>query len=306
MSGAYGKADDQESIRTIRRAIDLGVTMLDTAATYGAGHNETLVGRAVKGLRDRVVIATKFGTVTGPDGRFAGVDARPQAARSACEGSLLRLQIDMIDIYYLHRVDPRVPIEESIGAMARLVEEGKVRAIGICEAAPGTIRRANAVHPLAAVQMEYSLWFREPEEQILPLCLELGVGFVAYSPLGRSLLTGGLRDVATLPEGDERRRHPRFQGADFVRNLDLVRRLEAIASARNVTLAQLALAWLLARGDHIVPIPGTRTRKHLDSNIQAGALVLSAGDLAMIDEAAPPGSGAGARYPDEILSSLNQ
>jgi aryl-alcohol dehydrogenase-like predicted oxidoreductase len=306
MSGAYGKADDDESVRTIRRAIDLGVTLLDTAATYGAGHNESLVGRAVQGRRDRVVIATKFGTVTGPDGRFAGVDGRPETARAACERSLHRLKAEFIDLYYMHRVDPQVPIEESIGGMARLVEEGKVRAIGICEASPATIRRAHATHRLAAVQMEFSLWYRDPEVDILPLCNELGVGFVAYSPLGRSLLTGAVRDVTDLQDGDERRKHPRFQGTAFDRNLDLVQRLEAIASAHHVTLAQLALAWLLARNDAVVPIPGTRTRKHLASNVQAGALVLSPAELAAIEEAAPRGAGAGARYPDEILSSLDR
>lgn len=304
MSGVYGAADEAECIRVIQRALDLGVTLLDTADMYGWGQNEELVGRALRGRRAGVVVATKFGQVRDPAGGPNRVDGRPAHVRAACEASLRRLGVDVIDLYYQHRVDPRVPIEETVGAMARLREEGKIRALGLCETAPGTLRRAHAVHPITALQMEYSLLYREPAEELLGVCRELGIGFVAYSPLGRSLLTGSVRSLEDIPEGDRRREHPRFQGAHLQHNLRLVAALEGLARARGVTPAQLALAWLLARGEDVVPIPGTKRVERLEENLGALAVTLAVEDLRRLDELAPPGAAAGPRYPEPQLRAV--
>ena len=298
MSEFYGSTDEQESIATIHRALELGVTFLDTADMYGPFTNERLVGRAIADRRERVVLATKFGNERRADGTRVGVNGKPEYVRSACEASLSRLGGEHIDLYYQHRVDKTVPIEETIGAMAELVQEGKVRYLGLSEAGPQTIRRAHAVHPISALQTEYSLWSREPEEAILPTVRELGIGFVAYSPLGRGFLSGRFQAPEDLPEDDFRRHHPRFQGENFQRNLALVRRVEEIASERGVTAGQLALAWVLARGEDIVPIPGTKRRSYLEENAAAAEIELSAEDLARIDEAAPVGVTAGDRYAD--------
>ena len=304
MSGVYGPGDDVESVAVIQRALDLGVTFLDSSDMYGWGHNEELLGRAIKGRRAQAVVATKFGQVRSPDGKGNLVDGRPAYVRQACDASLKRLGVEVIDLYYQHRVDPKVPIEETVGAMARLVEEGKVRYLGLSEAAPATIRRAHAVHPLSAVQSEYSLLYRNPAEETLPTCRELGISFVAYSPLGRSLLTGTVHGPADLPEGDRRRQHPRFQGPNLEHNVRLLRRIEAIAAEKRVRPAQLVLAWLLARGEDVIPIPGCKRRAHLEENVGAVAVRLDAGDLARIDEAMPPDAAAGARYPEAQLKAV--
>lgn len=304
MSGVYGPADERESVATLHRALELGIDLLDTSDMYGAGHNEELIGRAVRGRRERAVVATKFGHVLDSDGRPVGVDCSPENARRSCERSLARLGVETIDVYFAHRVDPAVPIEETVGAMAALVAEGKVRHIGICEAAPQTIRRAHAVHPLAAVQTELSLWFRDPEETVVKACRELGIGFVAYSPLGRGLLTGGITHLDDFADGDRRREHPRFQAEALERNLELADTLEALAAAKGCSLAQLAVAWVLSRGDHVVPIPGAKQRAHVEENAEAARIELSPDELARIDAASPRGAGAGLRYPEQHMSVL--
>jgi len=281
------------------------VNFLDTADMYGTGHNEELVGKAIKGRRNDIVLATKFGNVRGPDGSFVGINGRPEYVRSACEAILRRLNIASIDLYYQHRVDGSVPIEETVGAMARLVEEGKVRCLGLSEAAPATIRRAHRTHPITALQTEYSLWSRDPEDEILSTCRELGIAFVAYSPLGRGFLTGRFKSVEDLAPEDFRSKHPRFQGENFKRNLDLVRRIEQIASEKGCQASQLALAWVLAQGEDIVPIPGTTRRTHLEENIAALQLKLSPQDLARINEVAPKGVTAGERYAENAMKVVN-
>ena len=298
MSEFYGPTDEVESIATIHRGLELGVNFLDTADAYGPFRNEELVGRAIRGRRDDVVLATKFGIVRTEDGSFAGVNGRPEYVRSACEASLRRLGVDRIDLYYQHRVDRSVPIEETVGAMGEVVREGKVRWLGLSEASPETVRRAHAVHPISALQTEYSLWSRDPEDEILPAVRELRIGFVAYSPLGRGFLTGGIRSFEDLAPDDWRRGSPRFQGENFRKNLELVDRVNEIAAEKGVTPAQLALAWLLAQGTDIVPIPGTKRRRYLEENVAATAIELTPAELARIEEAAPPGVAAGQRYPD--------
>jgi aryl-alcohol dehydrogenase-like predicted oxidoreductase len=306
MSEFYGSGDEAESIATIHHAIEHGVDFLDTADMYGVGRNEELVGRAIADRRDSVVLATKFGNVRGADGSFGGVCGRPDYVRSACEASLRRLGLDTIDLYYQHRVDPEVPIEETVGAMADLVREGKVRFLGLSEAAPETIRRAHAVHPIAALQTEYSLWSRDPEEALLPTVRELGIGYVAYSPLGRGFLTGQFRTPDDFAPDDTRRRHPRFTGENFQKNLDLVGEIQDLAREKGCTAAQLALAWVLAQGGDIVPIPGTRRRSRLDENIGALEVSLSEKDLARIDRVLPPGAAAGDRYHAQGMQTINR
>jgi aryl-alcohol dehydrogenase-like predicted oxidoreductase len=301
MSEFYGARDEAESIATIHRALDLGVSFLDTADMYGSGANEELVGRALRDRRDRAVLATKFGNVRTPEGGFAGVNGRPEYVRSACEASLKRLGVDVIDLYYQHRVDPETPIEETVGAMAALVREGKARFLGLSEAAPETIRRAHAVHPIAALQTEYSLWSRDPEDEILPTCRELGIGFVAYSPLGRGFLTGQFRTFENFAPDDYRRHSPRFQGENFARNLDLVRKIEEIAAEKGCTPAQLALAWVLAQGEDVVPIPGTKRRTYLEENVAALEVTLTAEERERIEQIAPKGAAAGERYPESAM-----
>ncbi|WP_426267024.1 aldo/keto reductase [Sphingomonas sp. LHG3443-2] len=306
MSEFYGGGDEAEAIATIHRAIELGVTFLDTADMYGVGHNEELVGRAIRDRRDQVTLATKFGNVRGEDGSFQGVCGRPDYVRSACEASLRRLGVNTIDLYYQHRVDPDTPIEDTVGAMADLVREGKVRFLGLSEAAPATIRRAAAVHPIAALQTEYSLWSRDPEGEILATVRELGIGFVPYSPLGRGFLTGQIRRVEDLAEDDFRRFSPRFQGENFQRNLDLVTEVENLAREKGCSPAQLALGWVLAQGEDIVPIPGTKRRKYLEENVGALDISLSRQDLERIDRIMPRGAAAGQRYAEPMMASLNR
>jgi len=305
MSDFYGGRDETESVATINRALDLGVTFLDTADVYGTGTNEELVGRTIRGRRHEVVLATKFGNVRAPDGTFLGVDGRPEYVRACCDASLKRLGVEVIDLYYQHRVDKNTPIEETVGAMAELVAQGKVRFLGLSEASAATLRRACAVHPITALQSEYSLWTRDVEEEILPACRELGVGFVAYSPLGRGFLTGTIRSAADLDAGDVRRRHPRFTADNLRKNLDLVRTVEAVARANGVTPAQVALAWVLSRGMDVVPIPGTKRRRYLEDNIGALGVTLAVADLARLDAAFPAGAAAGSRYPEAVMARLD-
>jgi len=304
MSDFYGPTDDVESVATIHRAIDLGVTFFDTADMYGPFKNEELLGRALRGRREQVVVATKFGNRRAADGAFLGISGRPEYVREACDASLRRLGVGHIDLYYQHRVDPNVPIEDTVGAMAELVKAGKVRHLGLSEAGPATIRRAHAVHPISALQTEYSLWTRDPEDEILPTVRELGIGFVPYSPLGRGFLTGRFRTPADIPEGDWRRMNPRFQGENFEKNLALVNRVIGIAQARGITPAQLALAWVLGRGQDLVPIPGTRRRSTLEENVAAASMILTPQETARLDEAAPRGAAAGTRYPEAGMKAV--
>jgi aryl-alcohol dehydrogenase-like predicted oxidoreductase len=298
--------DDAESVRVIHRYLDAGGNFLDTADMYGVGRNEVLVGKAIAGRRDRVVLATKFGNVRGPNGEFLGVRGDPEYVRACCDASLERLGVDHIDLYYQHRVDPKTPIEDTVGAMAELVRAGKVRHLGLSEASPATIRRAAAVHPIAALQTEYSLWSREVEDDILPTVRELGIGFVAYSPLGRGFLTGQFKSFDDLPADDYRRNAPRFQGENFRKNLDLVAKVGEIAAAKGCTPGQLALAWVLARGDDIVPIPGTKRAKYLDENLAAATVTLTADDLARIEAVFPAGATAGDRYHAQGMQTVNR
>ena len=304
MSGTYGRSDDAESIDVIHHALDLGVNFLDSSDMYGWGHNEELLGRALKGRREQVVLTTKFGQVQSADGKGNLVDGSPAYIRRACDASLKRLGVDVIDLYYQHRVDPKVPIEDTVGAMSRLVEQGKARYLGLSEAAPATIRRAHAVHRLSAVQSEYSLLYRNPAEETLPTCRELAISFVAYSPLGRGFLTGRIQDLGDLPADDRRRQHPRFQDRNFEHNLALIHRIEEIAKEKGVKPGQLVLAWLLAQGDDIIPIPGTKRRPYLEENLGALGIRLTASDRARIDEAMPPGAAAGSRYPEPQMKTV--
>ena len=303
LSGVYGKADDAESVGLIHHALDVGVNFFDSSDVYGWGHNEELLGRALRGRRDRAIIATKFGNFRNPDGT-GGVSGRPEYVAQACDASLRRLGVETIDLYYQHRVDTSVPIEETVGAMARLVERGKVRFLGLSEAAPSTVRRAHGVHPITALQTEFSLLYRVEAEAALPLLRELGISFVAYAPLGRSLLTGRVRAAGDIPTDDRRRDHPRFKDASLDKNLDLVQRVEQLAKEKGCTPAQLTLAWLLARGKDIVPIPGTKRRERLDENVGALAVQLTADDVKRIDEAIPVGAAAGERYPAPQLKAV--
>jgi len=306
MSDFYGGRDEAEAFATLERALDLGVTLLDTADMYGSGRNEELVGRAIRGRRDGVIVATKFGNVRNPDGTFKGVNGKPEYVRQCCEASLKRLGVDVIDLYYQHRVDPETPIEDTVGAMADLVRQGKVRWLGLSEAAPATIRKAHAVHPIAALQTEYSLWSREPEDEILRTVRELRIGFVPYSPLGRGFLTGQIRNVEDLDADDYRRNSPRFQGENFRKNIALVGEIQAIAAEKGCTASQLALAWVLAQGDDIVPIPGTKRRRYLEENVRALDVQLTAGDLERIDRVIPSGAAAGDRYAAHALRAVNR
>jgi aryl-alcohol dehydrogenase-like predicted oxidoreductase len=304
MSEFYGATDEAESMATIHAAIDRGVTLLDTADVYGLGRNEELVGRAIAGRRNEIILATKFGIVRDAGGRSIGVNGRPEYVQQCCEASLGRLRVPSIDLYYLHRVDPSVPIEETVGAMARLVEQGKVRYLGLSEAGPKTIRRAHSTHRITALQNEYSLWTRDPENEILGVCHELGIGLVAYSPLGRGFLTGQIQLYEDFAPDDYRRNSPRFQGENFQKNLALVQRIKEIASEKNCTPGQLALAWVLSRGENIVPIPGTKRRKYLEDNLCAASVLLTPEDLARIEEMMPRGVAAGARYPEALMKRV--
>ncbi|HWI39121.1 MAG TPA: aldo/keto reductase [Burkholderiales bacterium] len=303
MSGVYGNANDEESIRVIHYALDKGINFLDSSDMYGWGHNEELLGRALKGRRSGVIVATKFGQTKLPDGK-QGVDGSPEYVLRACDASLKRLGIDVIDLYYQHRVDPNVPIEDTVGAMKRLVEAGKVRALGLSEAAPETIRRASKIHPIAAVQNEYSLLYRVEGEETLAATRELGISLIAYAPLGRSMLTGSVKGKADLPDGDRRLAHPRFQGEALDKNVKIVKRLEEISVEKKCTPAQLVLAWLLAQGKDIVPIPGTKRKQRVDENLDALEVRLSSADVKRISEIAPPGAGAGSRYPGEAMKRV--
>jgi len=305
MSDFYGTTDEAESIATVHLALDRGIDFLDTADMYGPFKNEVLLGKALRGRRDKVVLATKFGNQRTPDGKFLGVNGRPEYVRACCEASLQRLNVDVIDLYYQHRVDPNTPIEDTVGAMAELVTQGKVRYLGLSEAAPATIRRAQRVHPITALQTEYSLWTRDPEDEILATVRELGIGFVAYSPLGRGFLTGEFKRPEDIPHNDFRRHQPRFQGDNFYKNLDLVRRIESIAKSKHVTPAQIALAWVLAQGEDIVPIFGAKKRSRVEENLKAADVVLTSAELAEIDRLLPKGSTAGTRYPEQHMSAVN-
>ncbi|MGH9087869.1 MAG: aldo/keto reductase [Acidimicrobiales bacterium] len=304
MSGTYGASDEVEAVGTILAALDAGVDFIDTSDMYGAGHNEELVGRAVAGRRDEVVLATKFGQVLSPEGKPAGVDGSPAYVKQAFEASARRLGVDHVDLYFQHRVDPATPIEETVGAMAELATEGKVRYLGLSEASADTVRRAAAVHPIAALQSEYSLWWRGAEEKILPTCHELGIGFVAYSPLGRGLLTGAVRTAADLPDGDRRRDHPRFQGDNLDRNVELVDAVAGVAERLGCSLPQLALAWLLAQQPEIVPIPGAKRAAHLLDDLGGLSVALGPEDVRLLGELVPPGAGAGLRYPERAMGTV--
>jgi aryl-alcohol dehydrogenase-like predicted oxidoreductase len=306
MSEFYGAADETESIRTIHRALDLGINFLDTADVYGPRKNEELVGRAIRGRRREVVLATKFGNVRGPKGEFMGINGKPDYVLQACDGSLKRLGVDVIDLYYQHRVDPQTPIEDTVGAMADLVRAGKVRYLGLSEAAPATLRRACAIHPIAALQTEYSLWSRDPEQEILDTCRQLNVGFVAYSPLGRGFLTGRFKRPEDLPEDDWRRHHPRFEGDNFGHNLRLVKTVGAVARDKGCTPSQLALAWVLAQGKDIVPIPGTKHVRYLDEDAAAFKVTLTDRDLSRLEEAFPVGAAAGDRYHPQGMRAIDR
>lgn len=306
MSEFYGKRDDAESIVTIHRSIEIGIDFLDTADMYGMGHNEELVGKAIRDRRGKVVLATKFGNVRGADGAFLGVNGKAEYVKSACEASLKRLGVDVIDLYYQHRVDPATPIEETVGAMAGLVAQGKVKHLGLSEASAETLRRAHAVYPIAALQTEYSLWTRDVEETILPTCRELGIGFVAYSPLGRGFLSGRFKKTSDLEDEDFRHRHPRFQEENLRRNVEFLRKLEKIAEEKHCTPSQLALAWLLSQGSDIVPIPGTKHRTYLDANAGAVSIQLTDEEKRRIDQAAPRGITSGLRYPEPAMKALNR
>jgi len=306
MSDFYGPAEDARSIAVIHRALDLGINFFDTADMYGVGENERLVGRALARTSYEVVLATKFGNVRAPDGSFLGVDGTPGYVRNACEASLRRLEVDTIDLYYQHRVDPDTPIEDTVGAMSELVGEGKVRYLGLSEAAPETIRRAHAVHPITALQTEYSLWSRDPEDELLGLCDELGIAFVAYSPLGRGFLTGAIRTIDDLAPDDWRRQNPRFQGENFHKNLELVEAVGDMADEKGCTPAQLAIGWLLARDEQVVPIPGTRSLERIEENAAAVAVELTEDDIARLDEIAPVGAAAGTRYPEGAMRAVNR
>ena len=305
MSDFYGPADDRESISVIHRALDLGVDFLDTADIYGIGRNEALVGQALKGRRDGVVLATKFGNVRDAGGRFLGINGRPEYVRQACDVSLRRLNVELIDLYYQHRVDRSVPIEETVGAMSRLIEEGKVRFLGLSEASPATLRRAHATHPISALQTEYSLWSREPEDEIIATCRELGISFVAYSPLGRGFLSGKIQKLDDLAPDDWRRNMPRFLGENFAKNLNLVRHVQELAAAKGCTPSQVALAWVLAQGENILPIPGTTSRAHLEENLAALEITFTTEELARINEIAPQGVAAGERYAEMAMKAVN-
>ena len=307
MSEFYGERNDAESLKVLDRAVEVGVTFWDTADMYGPYLNEELVGKALKGRRDKITLATKFGILRDPQNpSVRGVSGKPEYVQSSCEGSLKRLNIETIDLYYLHRKDPATPIEETVGAMSKLIEQGKIKAIGLSEVSAATLRKAHAVHPITAVQTEYSLWSREPEDEMLETCKELGIAFVAYSPLGRGFLTGQIKKIEDFAEGDYRRFSPRFQGENFTKNLELVSKIEQLANKKNCTASQLALAWVLAQGEHIFPIPGTKKIKYLEENANAVNVSLSADELKEINAIAPKGIAAGMRYPETMMGSINQ